>query len=177
MAKFDEGFRVLWLAGCGEGLRRREGEVCTEWRQQQPAHVNALVGPASALTDCGCNKAGWTPDWTMVFLREGGKDELSLLLESHRHRPGGGSSAASGRRRASDWAPARTAAAQGGSSTAKGKGKERATDAQDQEGTAEDAIAATSPSKRKRLAEMEPTDSLLHRLAGPSTGKAGLKRE
>lgn len=32
--------------------------------------------------------------------------------------------------------------------------------------------------KGKRKADAtEPTDSLLHRLAGPSTGKAGLKRE
>ena len=121
----------------------------------------------------------------MVFLREGGKDELSLLLESHRHRPASGSSAAAssrgastsgrGRGRASEWAPAKTTAAQGSSSTA--KGKERAIDAQDEGGVAEDAIAALSPSKRRKLAEMEPTDSLLHRLAGPSTGKAGLKRE
>ena len=31
--------------------------------------------------------------------------------------------------------------------------------------------------KKRKLEDLEPTNSLLHRLAGPSTGKAGLKRK
>lgn len=87
----------------------------------------------------------------MVFLREGGKDELSILLEHGRTSKKPLTTASATREDVLDR-----------------KGKGRATDISN-----DDAHVAANSSKTKA----EPTDSLLHRLAGPSTGKAGLKRE
>ena len=91
----------------------------------------------------------------MVFLREGGKDELSLLLEH-----------------------GRTSSVATRSNTPDIKGKGRAVPVQQsppQAGPSRfPAAAAPAVGTSKKS---EPSDSLLHRLAGPSTGKAGLKRE
>lgn len=87
----------------------------------------------------------------MVFLREGGKDELSLLLEH-------------GRGTNTRSVPIDV------------KGKGRATEQTDAETHGEANIRAVEPVETSK-SKAEPTDSLLHRLAGPSTGKAGLKRE
>lgn len=98
----------------------------------------------------------------MVFLREGGKDELSLLLEHGR---------------SIDTATSSSVAT--GSNTPDLKGKGRAVPVQQsppQAGASRFPPAAAAPAARTSK-KSEPSDSLLHRLAGPSTGKAGLKRE
>jgi len=56
------------------------------------------------------------------------------------------------------------------------KGKQRAID-QGDEDLKPDVAVVTNASTLKRKAAQPPAESLLHRLAGPSTGKAGLSRK
>lgn len=93
----------------------------------------------------------------MVFLREGGKDELSILLEH-------------GRKSSSATTPTT-----GGTIDVKGKG--RALPSAAEENTTSSIAPTRFPAALTTATSIEPSDSLLHRLAGPSTGKAGLKRE
>lgn len=113
----------------------------------------------------------------MVFLREGGKDELSILLEKGRlEQPANNATTHVGR------TVVCTQGSQCHYSTGKlMQGFPRFQNATSLPNVTQKAFSR-SPSrgvdKGKRKADsLEPTESLLHRLAGPSTNKAGLKRE
>lgn len=112
----------------------------------------------------------------MVFLREGGKDELSILLEKGRlEQPANNATTHVGRTVCTQRPQCHCST--GGLM----QGSLRFQDATSLPNVTQKAFSR-SPSrgvdKGKRKADsLEPTESLLHRLAGPSTNKAGLKRE